>query len=397
VQLTSIETGEKVGKMTLVDFAGSERGADRGNCDSKTRREGAEINKSLLALKECIRSLYSGSVQHVPFRGSRLTHIMRDAFVGAASHTIVVACVSPASASSEHTLNTLRYASRIKEKSSAGGCGGDKALNGGVGGARKPQRLRANSISEAERPVGRGSVLGSPTSSEGSGSGHSGEWNHGDVLGGSHSPTAPSRCSNQSERSEPLATRASLTTPPTPMRPSVVDGLLNLKYKNKGKAQKKKGKPRVRQPEWSYEVNEASEANWLVDAEKTEKKEEPKAAAEKPRGGMMNQTIETKAIRQHDESIASRCHGEKAMIDFHGECCSSLDTIHNEDRSLVGWAMASQMNGELDANEYMTRVEKLLNERNEVDKKLRSKLEFLKTQVAKEEQAEANLETLLNQ
>ena len=85
------------------------------------------------------------------------------------------------------------------------------------------------------------------------------------------------------------------------------------------------------------------------------------------------------------------------MIDFHEECCSSLDTIHNEDRSLVGWAMASQMNGELDANEYMTRVEKLLNERNEVDKKLRSKLEFLKTQVAKEEQAEANLETLLNQ
>ena len=66
------------------------------------------------------RALYSGAVGHVPFRGSRLTHIMRDAFIGAGSHTIVLGCVSPAGGCSEHTLNTLRYASRIKEKNSSG-------------------------------------------------------------------------------------------------------------------------------------------------------------------------------------------------------------------------------------------------------------------------------------
>ena len=36
--------------------------------------EGAEINKSLLALKECIRSLDQGH-RHVPFRGSKLTEV----------------------------------------------------------------------------------------------------------------------------------------------------------------------------------------------------------------------------------------------------------------------------------------------------------------------------------
>ncbi|CEP19914.1 hypothetical protein [Parasitella parasitica] len=61
------------GKLNFIDLAGSERGSDRGrDTDTKTRLEGAEINRSLLALKECIRALDQDK-GHAPFRGSKLT------------------------------------------------------------------------------------------------------------------------------------------------------------------------------------------------------------------------------------------------------------------------------------------------------------------------------------
>ena len=76
--------------------------------------EGADINKSLLALKECIRALHHGS-SHKPFRGSKLTQVLKDSFVGENTHTVMIATVAPNSKNCEHTLNTLRYAYRVKE------------------------------------------------------------------------------------------------------------------------------------------------------------------------------------------------------------------------------------------------------------------------------------------
>lgn len=99
--------------MSFIDLAGSERGADTFDNDRQTRIEGAEINKSLLALKECIRAL-DGGAGHVPFRGSKLTEVLRDSFVGAQARTVMIANISPGSSSVEHTLNTLRYADRVK-------------------------------------------------------------------------------------------------------------------------------------------------------------------------------------------------------------------------------------------------------------------------------------------
>ena len=60
------------GKFSLIDLAGNERGADTNSANRQTRMEGAEINKSLLALKECIRALDLDK-KHTPFRGSKLT------------------------------------------------------------------------------------------------------------------------------------------------------------------------------------------------------------------------------------------------------------------------------------------------------------------------------------
>ncbi|GAA5801996.1 hypothetical protein HPULCUR_007456 [Helicostylum pulchrum] len=102
-----------IGKLSFIDLAGSERGADRGETDLKTRMEGAEINKSLLALKECIRALDQDK-KHTPFRQSKLTQVLKDSFVGN-SRTCMIATVSPNQSNSEHTLNTLRYADRVKE------------------------------------------------------------------------------------------------------------------------------------------------------------------------------------------------------------------------------------------------------------------------------------------
>merc|ERR1712228_809822 len=75
--------------------------------------EGAEINKSLLALKECIRALDMNS-HHKPFRGSKLTQVLKESFMGN-SRTLMIANISPNSGSCENTLNTLRYAYRVKE------------------------------------------------------------------------------------------------------------------------------------------------------------------------------------------------------------------------------------------------------------------------------------------
>ena len=106
--------GRQCGKLLLVDLAGSERAADCQSNNRQRRLEGAEINKSLLALKECIRALDSKS-GHVPFRASKLTMVLRDSFISnQLSKIVMIACINPGSQSADHTINTLRYAERLK-------------------------------------------------------------------------------------------------------------------------------------------------------------------------------------------------------------------------------------------------------------------------------------------
>ena len=111
----SIKTKEKeiYSKISFIDLAGSERAVDTIDTNKRTKIDGAEINKSLLALKECIRAL-DLEKRHKPFRGSKLTLVLRDSFIGNCL-TLMIANISPCLSCSEHTLNTLRYADRVKE------------------------------------------------------------------------------------------------------------------------------------------------------------------------------------------------------------------------------------------------------------------------------------------
>ena len=73
-------------------------------------KEGAHINRSLLALANCINTLCSGG-QYVNYRDSKLTRLLKDALSGNC-FTVMIAHISPASTSYEESKNTLKYADR---------------------------------------------------------------------------------------------------------------------------------------------------------------------------------------------------------------------------------------------------------------------------------------------
>lgn len=48
-------------------------------------------------------------MRHIPYRDSKITRLLQDS-LGGNSHTLMIACVSPADSNAEETLNTLRFA-----------------------------------------------------------------------------------------------------------------------------------------------------------------------------------------------------------------------------------------------------------------------------------------------
>uniref|UniRef100_A0A8C3PW55 Kinesin-like protein n=1 Tax=Chrysolophus pictus TaxID=9089 RepID=A0A8C3PW55_CHRPC len=105
----------QVAKMSLIDLAGSER-ASVTNTRGERLREGANINRSLLALINVINALADAKSKktHIPYRDSKLTRLLKDS-IGGNCRTIMIAAVSPSSLAYEDTYNTLKYANRAKE------------------------------------------------------------------------------------------------------------------------------------------------------------------------------------------------------------------------------------------------------------------------------------------
>ena len=99
--------------LSIIDLAGSERASATRNRGERLT-EGANINKSLLALGSCINALCDPRRKnHVPFRNSKLTRLLKFS-LGGNCKTVMIVCVSPSSAHFDETQNTLRYANRAK-------------------------------------------------------------------------------------------------------------------------------------------------------------------------------------------------------------------------------------------------------------------------------------------
>ena len=106
----------KFGKLNLIDLAGSERAGATKNRGLRLI-EGANINKSLLTLGNCINALVEknqrGSKIHIPYRDSKLTRLLKDSLSGN-SRTVMIANISPFIYNFDDTYNTLKYAERAK-------------------------------------------------------------------------------------------------------------------------------------------------------------------------------------------------------------------------------------------------------------------------------------------
>jgi len=115
---TSGEGFPTMSKFHMVDLAGSER-QNKTKAKGVRLKEGININMGLLALGNVISALGDeskggqGSL-HIPYRDSKLTRLLQDS-LGGNSHTLMIACCSPADSNIDETISTLRYADRARK------------------------------------------------------------------------------------------------------------------------------------------------------------------------------------------------------------------------------------------------------------------------------------------
>lgn len=110
----------KRSKLNLGDLAGSEKINKEEEMQAKHMLELRNINLSLATLGKVIQQLSkqghdleTATVQHVPFRESKLTRLLQDS-LGGNTETYLIATVSPLIDSIDETISTLKFADRAK-------------------------------------------------------------------------------------------------------------------------------------------------------------------------------------------------------------------------------------------------------------------------------------------
>ena len=99
--------------LYMVDLAGSER-VKKSGADGPQLAEARAINQSLAALGNCINALSSSKLNtHIPYRSSKLTHLL-SSNLGGNAKTLLVVCVSSRMYGSEEMLSALNFAQRAK-------------------------------------------------------------------------------------------------------------------------------------------------------------------------------------------------------------------------------------------------------------------------------------------
>ncbi|XP_003389225.1 PREDICTED: kinesin-like protein KIN-14P [Amphimedon queenslandica] len=112
VSYNSVSKTTTRGSLTLVDLAGSER-ISRSEATGLRLVEAAAINKSLSALGQVFSSIRENSL-HIPFRNSKLTHLLQQCLGGDAKACMFVN-VSPLDANVPETISTLEFGMNARQ------------------------------------------------------------------------------------------------------------------------------------------------------------------------------------------------------------------------------------------------------------------------------------------
>eukprot|EP00743_Colponemidia_sp_Colp-15_P006334 GILK01006815.1.p1 GENE.GILK01006815.1~~GILK01006815.1.p1 ORF type:complete len:1037 (-),score=248.81 GILK01006815.1:72-3131(-) len=113
MKIKSPEGSVKSSKLNLVDLAGSEKVKATG-AEGQVLQEAKKINKSLSALGNCIKALTDAGREHIPYRDSKLTQILKESLGGNSKTTLLCTC-SCLNINFFETSSTLKFAQRAKK------------------------------------------------------------------------------------------------------------------------------------------------------------------------------------------------------------------------------------------------------------------------------------------